>query len=45
MDTKHIHHIHPHFPFPCAYPLPTGTQPQKRFSFPPALHVFKLSVY
>jgi hypothetical protein len=34
MDTKYIHHIHPHSPFPCAHPSPTGTCPQKRFIFP-----------
>jgi hypothetical protein len=34
MNTKHIHHIYPHSPFPCAQPTSTGTHPWKRFIFP-----------
>jgi hypothetical protein len=41
MNTKHIHHIHPHLPFPYTHPPPMGTNPWKRpVFFPPALHYF-----
>jgi hypothetical protein len=30
MDTKYIHHIHPHSSFPCAHPPPSSTHPWKR---------------
>jgi hypothetical protein len=29
MDTKHIHHIHPQSPFPCAHSPSTGTHSRK----------------
>jgi hypothetical protein len=37
MDTKYIHNIHPHFPFPCAHPPPTGPNSWKRPIFPSCL--------
>jgi hypothetical protein len=38
VDTKHIHHIHPHSPFPCAHPLLLIPTPRNYLFFPPALH-------
>jgi hypothetical protein len=30
MNTKYVHHTHPHSPFPYAHPPPTGTHPANR---------------
>jgi hypothetical protein len=44
MDTKCIHHIHPHSPFPCApqqsSPPPIGTHPQGKTYFSLWLFIF-----
>jgi hypothetical protein len=42
MDTKHIHHIHPHSTFTCAHPPLAGIHPQKRFTFPSCHSFFKI---
>jgi hypothetical protein len=34
MNTKCVHHIHPHSPFPCAHQPPTGAYSRKRPMFP-----------
>jgi hypothetical protein len=42
MDTKYIHHVYPHAPFPCVHPPPTDTHPWKRFIFPSCPSYFKI---
>jgi hypothetical protein len=42
MDTKYIHHIHPHSPFLCNHPSHWYTPPQKRLSFPTCTSFFKI---
>jgi hypothetical protein len=41
MNTKNIHHIHPHSPFPCAHPPHWYPLPRKDLFYPPALHFSK----
>jgi hypothetical protein len=43
MDTKYIHPIHSHFPFPCAHPPPTGTHLQRGLIFPSCPSFFKIT--
>jgi hypothetical protein len=40
IDTKYIHHIHPHSPFPCAHLLPLAHTSRRKLFFLPALHYF-----
>jgi hypothetical protein len=45
MDTKHIHHIHPHSPFPCAHPTLTprrGYPPLEKIYFSLLPFIFKI---
>jgi hypothetical protein len=37
MGTKHIHHIHPHSPFPCANPITPRSPPTKKKIYLPLL--------
>jgi hypothetical protein len=41
MNTKYIHHIHPHSSFPCAHPSPTSTHPRKDLFYLPVHHFLK----
>jgi hypothetical protein len=44
MNTKYIHHIHPHLSFPYALPLPLLPTPGKDLFYPLAFFFF-LSIY
>jgi hypothetical protein len=45
MNTKCIHHLHPHSPFTYAHSSPTGTHPWKRPVLPfPVLYFLKVCV-